>query len=95
MGYNREYNQRYHREYVEKIRALVQRAKDKPCADCGKRYPWYVMDLDHVRGKKEFQIGDAGSYHRPIDVVIAEIEKCDVVCANCHRERTFTRLTLS
>ncbi|MDQ3748589.1 MAG: hypothetical protein M3367_06190 [Acidobacteriota bacterium] len=60
--------------------------KNRPCADCEKTYPPYVMDFDHTENKL-FTIG-AGlhNYHKK---VIAEIAKCDVVCANCHRERTF------
>jgi hypothetical protein len=33
-------------------RRLLQKAKSKPCHDCGKRYLYYVMDFDHVRGEK-------------------------------------------
>ena len=65
-------------------------AKDQPCADCDVKYPPHVMDFDHVRGEKEFGIGE--SYYRVgRKRLLAEIAKCDVVCANCHRERTFVR----
>lgn len=64
---------------------IVNKAKDKPCADCGKRYPPYVMDLDH-RGDKFTDVSKMKSYS--IQRLLAEIAKCDVVCANCHRERT-------
>lgn len=61
--------------------------KWRPCMDCGGIYPPYVMDFDHVRGKKLFQV--AGSLHRSRERVLAEVAKCDVVCSNCHRMRTF------
>ena len=32
---------------------IQQSLKDKPCADCGIKYPYYVMDFDHVRGDKK------------------------------------------
>jgi hypothetical protein len=70
----------------EKHQRLVNRAKSKPCVDCEIRYPPYVMDFDHVRGRKMFQIG--GNLHLSTKRILAEIAKCDVVCANCHRERT-------
>ena len=48
------------------------------------------MDLDHVRGPKEFKVSEAvqKAYVISVESVRAEIAKCDVVCANCHRLRT-------
>lgn len=66
-----------------------QDAKNVPCTDCGIKYPSYVMDFDHVRGEKQFNIG---SYPLTTIPLAKEIEKCDVVCSNCHRERTHKRL---
>jgi hypothetical protein len=75
------------RRRTRKLRAIVTEAKNKPCADCGQRFPHYVMDLDHRRGKKEFQLGQG--LRKSERRIMEEISKCDVVCANCHRERTF------
>jgi len=55
--------------------------------DCGKRWHFCAMDFDHVRGKKLFEINDASC--RALQKVKDEIAKCDVVCANCHRIRTY------
>ena len=71
---------------------MIRKAKDKPCADCGQRYPSYVMDFDHVRGVKRFNIGAPG--RRTAGVVAVEIAKCDVICANCHRIRTHSKNNL-
>lgn len=79
------------RNRVLEIREIVKKAKDKPCADCGIKYPYYVMDLDHVRGVKKYALSVATSKHRALDSVHDEIKKCEVVCANCHRERTFKK----
>jgi hypothetical protein len=75
------------------IRALVRGAKDMPCADCGQRFPYYVMEFDHRSGEpKCFNIGDVNDRRRVgRSRLQAEIAKCDVVCANCHRERTHQR----
>ena len=70
------------------------RKENVPCTDCGKIYPWYVMDFDHVRGKKKFNLSVVGSKMYSLETIDKEIDKCDVVCANCHRIRTFTRLQL-
>lgn len=74
------------------IREMVRAAKDRPCADCGRSFPSYVMDLDHRPGEaKRFELGGIGRKTPSRPQVTAEIAKCDVVCANCHRVRTFSR----
>jgi hypothetical protein len=75
------------------IRDLIMVVKTRPCADCRASYPYYVMDFDHVRGEKSFNISASSRLLHPFAEVVAEIEKCDVVCSNCHRERTHQRLT--
>lgn len=74
--------------YAER-RDLMRAAKDCPCADCGKSYPPYVMEFDHVRGEKKFILSAVGT--RSKQAILDEIAKCDPVCANCHRERTHQR----
>lgn len=76
--------------YKARIAAQVNRLKDRPCADCGLRYPPFVMDFDHVSGDKRFNVGDIRG-GGAMDRILAEIAKCDVVCANCHRLRTHSR----
>jgi len=71
-----------------KLRAIVDVAKQIPCKDCGVQYPPYVMTFDHL-GDKKFNVADLGGVS--IDALKAEIAKCQVVCANCHAERTHRR----
>ena len=72
------------------VRNIIDTHKSVPCMDCGKKYPPYVMDFDHVRGIKIIEIGRMLNQTRP-DKVLEEIDKCEVVCSNCHRERTYQR----
>ena len=73
-----------------KFRELIRKAKSQPCADCGIQYPYYVMDFDHRDGaSKEFALNSVN--RKPEKAILREIEKCDVVCSNCHRERTHQR----
>jgi hypothetical protein len=71
---------------------LVELKHQEPCMDCGIRYPYWVMQFDHRPGTvKLFQIADVhliGSVSRLLD----ELDKCDLVCANCHADRTYQRL---
>lgn len=79
-----------HKKRKAKLRTFIQERKNQPCADCKQKYPYYVMDFDHL-GDKSFELSTAVNKMRSIDVIMKEVAKCDVVCANCHRERTFTR----
>ena len=69
---------------------FIRKAKDKPCTDCGVRYEYFAMDFDHLRDK-EMILGSQGrkSGRKKIE---AEIAKCEVVCAVCHRYRTQKRI---
>ena len=71
-------------------RALISAyKKDHPCVDCGESDP-VVLDLDHRdRATKKFNISDCTSKAKwGTKSLLAEIEKCDVRCANCHRRKT-------
>ena len=59
-----------------------------PCVDCQECDP-LVLEFDHL-SDKSFEIGVNLAY-RSWESILAEIAKCDVVCANCHRIRTATR----
>ena len=61
---------------------------DNPCTDCGEKDP-LVLEFDHM-GDKKFNIAK-GIRDRNWTSVLAEIAKCEVVCANCHRRRTARR----
>ena len=100
-AYQKQWYQRNaerHRAATAVNRAAVRRAnkelvwtvKGQPCADCGRCYPPYVMDFDHVRGRKRGNIAHMKTYV-PTATLQDEIDKCDVVCANCHRVRSHLR----
>jgi hypothetical protein len=79
------------REYIFDYIALIK--ESKPCMDCKKKFPYYVMDLDHVRGVKRLNLSEL--YKRvtvtTLHLIQEEIAKCELVCSNCHRTRTATR----
>ena len=73
---------------LERTKQLLRYFKDHPCVDCGESDP-VVLEFDHLRDKS-FNIAEA-LHNRTWDDVLAEIAKCEVVCANCHRRRTSSR----
>jgi hypothetical protein len=70
---------------------LTNYKMSRGCTDCGYNKHPRALDLDHVRGEKLFTIGGVNRESKPWEDVLAEIEKCDVVCSNCHRVRTYNR----
>lgn len=76
----------------ETITALRAFKGLKGCADCGESDP-IVLDFDHRdQATKSFNIGDVARLGWSLKKALAEAEKCDVVCANCHRRRTAKQL---
>ena len=74
------------------IRQWLNEYKEShPCTDCNVNYPAYVMDFDHTRDKL-YNIS-ALINSSSMTKIKAEIAKCELVCANCHRQRTYLRLT--
>lgn len=71
----------------EMWKAWMAAIKADPCADCGGRFPPECMDFDHVRGEKIRGVAQMMHYSKAR--LCAEILKCELVCANCHRTRTY------
>lgn len=72
----------------EKVRAaILAYLLDHPCVDCSEADP-IVLEFDH-REDKDFEIGAAIGKGVGLKRLMAEIAKCDVRCANCHRRKTY------
>ena len=67
---------------------------NKPCADCGQSYHFSQMQFDHVKGDKIDGISVLVRC-RNLQAIKDEIEKCELVCANCHALRTWNRLHIT
>ena len=84
-GAGRSERAKHDRLYFQQIKI------ERGCADCGYRTNPVALDFDHLPGAtKVYRVACmAGMSRKLID---AEIAKCEVVCANCHRVRTHERL---
>ena len=104
--YNRLYQKRHYQENKEYYKSKAKEAKVAQrtvnrsfakrvkaflgCIDCGESNP-IVLDFDHVRGEKLYNIADMVHKAFSIETIKEEIRKCEVRCANCHRKKTHER----
>jgi hypothetical protein len=88
----REHLLELRRDRTRRLKDWVRELKSsQPCEDCGGRFHWAAMTYDHLPGHaKRGNVSDltASGYR---GVLINEIAKCDLVCANCHALRTYIR----
>jgi hypothetical protein len=90
-------NRSKHVGYISSIKKRIREfivgiKRNGCCKDCGfsgKDYP-EVLDFDHIKDKK-FNISGFKKYTSGFLKVKEEIDKCELVCANCHRIRTAKR----
>ena len=104
QGHCKECRQKYQKQwYRENTKYQQERVKanairidkwiwdylaDHSCVDCGETDP-VVLEFDHRHPKtKLFTLSNAGKSVGSLPKVKAEVAKCDVRCANCHRRRT-------
>jgi hypothetical protein len=74
------------------IRSYIQQYKEyRGCMDCKGKFPFYVLDLDHRDPTTKRFLPSRLAKNNSWDTMIAELAKCDVVCANCHRVRTHNK----
>ena len=84
-------NAAYSRQRRQERKDFIHKIKqDKPCADCGQIYPPYVMEFDHLEpSAKLHNVSTLAGQNYAFDTRLEEIAKCELVCSNCHKERTF------
>jgi hypothetical protein len=61
------------------------------CVDCGVNGDWRILEWDHVPERGDKVSSPSTLAKRSFAVLMTEVEKCDVVCANCHSIRTHER----
>ena len=76
------------RRYVKRNRSFILAyLSEHWCVDCGERDP-VVLEFDHVAADKVWEVAHMVRCAYPLHRIKAEILKCEVRCANCHRRKT-------
>lgn len=89
-SYSTEYKRNNALRQQRRRRLLIDSWKTGPCMDCRKCFPAVCMDFDHRPGEVK-KLNVSVSITRSLSSLKAEIAKCDLVCACCHRLRTANR----
>lgn len=97
--YNREYNKGWYQRHKEEV---IERRKKRQleihnwfrrhkstlyCMDCGISHPAVLQFHHRDRTEKSFTISSIVSRATSVKQIMSEMEKCDVVCVNCHAKR--------
>ena len=98
--YDHDYTQRNNGRWREsknafraKRRSWLRELKTgRPCSDCGQVFPPEAMEWDHIPGTDKLGELSTTFVSRSRKLILEEIAKCDLVCANCHAIRTRARL---
>jgi hypothetical protein len=69
--------------------AWLRGLKEEPCTDCRQRFHFAAMQYDHTGTDKTLNVAAMIGCSR--ERTLVEINKCELVCANCHAVRTWTR----
>lgn len=78
---------KYQKEYLALVHGKIREIfRTHPCK-CGQSHP-AALDFHHVRGVKSRAVSTMISANEPWSRIHAEIQKCDVICSNCHRIHT-------
>lgn len=79
----------YRKDRADTNYELLKRyLSDKNCADC-KCSDVVVLEFDHLDNKR-YVISRICRTHSWASIY-KEIQKCEIVCVNCHRKRTYKR----
>lgn len=68
---------------------LLERIRQLPCFDCGRTYPTCAMELDHRDPSLKRGLPSQMAGRVRMRTLLEEIAKCDIVCTNCHRDRSY------
>lgn len=81
------------RRYQSRLDFIREYKLERGCADCGYKGHPAALEFDHLpQFEKKYTISQITARMAiPHEVVLEEIAKCEVVCANCHRVRTYAR----
>ena len=91
---NKQYYYENHQMFLDKRRKRRKKIKDfidnyklrMGCQICGYHKCLTALEFHHEGNDKQFMISQAVAQFKSIKSIQKEMDKCTVLCANCHRE---------
>lgn len=102
-AYHKKYMKKWYAENKEKVFKTNRQTKlrikerldkyklEKGCIQCGYNKCSEALDFDHIGNNKTDCVSNMMRHGLAWSTILAEIDKCELVCSNCHRERTVKR----
>jgi len=79
------------KKHSDKMRIKIANYKlEEGCTDCGYRGHHAALEFDHITPSIKFY-NIANMTRWSWKNILKEIEKCEVVCSNCHRIREWDK----
>jgi hypothetical protein len=72
------------------LRYLLDHLRQAACVGCGEA-DVLVLEFDHIGPKRGKGVVSLAFYEHSLTSLQAEIDQCEVRCANCHRRQTIRR----
>lgn len=93
---NKDLQIQRNRDRKDRIRQWIQDYKAQHgCAHCGERHP-ACLDLHHKEpSEKEYNVGSVFAIGWKIERIQSELDKCIILCANCHRKLHWTERNIA
>lgn len=92
--YNAEHKDRHRGDQMKRLRQIRGWFREYKmglkCSECGENHP-ACLEFHHKNGKEDkinnisIMVHDGHS----ISNIQREIKKCEILCANCHRKKTY------
>ena len=70
---------------------VLKRIRGLPCADCHESFPTCAMEFDHRDPTLKVGVLSQMAGRAKIATLLEGIAKCDIVCTNCRRDRSYER----
>lgn len=81
----------FRKEFSKTLHELHLYKEAHGCSDCHNKFPHYVLEFDHRPECVKIDVVYRVLRNQGPEAAWEEVKKCDVVCSNCHKIRTYMR----
>jgi len=88
----KSFRQKWYAKRRKEKKEFLDKIKKEPCSRCGKTFPPICMDLHHRNpNNKKDTISNLMNGTYDLSQLKLEVEKCELLCSNCHRLHHFKK----